>query len=187
MKMLSLNCRGLRQPEAVRDVRSLCELHRLMVVFLSETHFFLDKVDGLRRSLDFANGGGVGSRGRGGGLALLWTDEVCVKLQSYDKLHIDVAVLDATTGLEKWRFSGFYGEARRELRHRSWECLKMLNDSCSLPWLCVGDFNEILHANEQIGGARRSERQMEGFCDTVSVCGFNDLGYIGLPYTWDNR
>lgn len=28
---------------------------------------------------------------------------------------------------------------------------------------------------------------MEGFCEAVQICGFEDLGYIGLPYTWDNR
>lgn len=26
-----------------------------------------------------------------------------------------------------------------------------------------------------------------GFREAVEVCGFADLGYIGLPYTWDNR
>jgi hypothetical protein len=110
-----------------------------------------------------------------------------VKLQSIDKLHIDVAVLDPVTKVEKWRFTGFYGEARRELRYRSWDCLRMLNDQSSLLWLCVGDFNEILHATEQFGGVGRSERQMEGFREAVAMCGFSDLGFIGLPYTWDNR
>jgi len=157
-----------------------------VVVFLSETRFFLDRVDVLLRSLGFAHGLGVGTNGRGGGLALLWKDEVCVKLQSLDKLHIDVAVLDPMTNGEKWRFTGFYGEARRELRYRSWDCLKMLKGRSSLPWLCVGDFNETLHANEQFGGAGRSERQMEGFREAAAVCGFTDLGFIGLPYTWDN-
>ena len=50
------------------------------------------RLDGLRRSLGFPNGMGVGSQGRGGGLALLWSDVVCVMLQSYDKLHIDVVI-----------------------------------------------------------------------------------------------
>jgi hypothetical protein len=63
----------------------------------------------------------------------------------------------------------------------------MLQSRFSLSWLCIGDFNEVLHAEEQIGGVRRTERQLEGFRDAVSVCGFTDLGYIGLPYTWDNR
>lgn len=158
MKLLSLNCRGLGWPEAVRDLSSLCELHCPMVVFPSETRFFSDRVEGLLRSLGFAHGFGVGSRGRGGGLALLWKDEVKVKLQSYDKLCFDVVVFDAVTLVEKWRFTRFYGESRRELRHRSWDCLRWLNTQSSLPWLCVGDFNEVLLASEQFGGAGRSER-----------------------------
>ena len=28
---------------------------------------------------------------------------------------------------------------------------------------------------------------MEGFRDTVDYCRFTDLGFSGLPYTWDNR
>lgn len=28
---------------------------------------------------------------------------------------------------------------------------------------------------------------MDGFRDAVQACGFYDLGFIGLPYTWDNR
>ena len=49
--------------------------------------------------------------------------------------------------------------------------------------MCAGDFNECLVASEQIGGQERPERHMDGFRDAVSVCGFTDLGYIGLPYT----
>lgn len=28
---------------------------------------------------------------------------------------------------------------------------------------------------------------MDGFREAVNLCGFTDLGFIGLPYTWDNR
>lgn len=41
----------------------------------------------------------------GGGLALLWTQDVCVKLQTYDKLHIDVLVVDPISGAKLWRFT----------------------------------------------------------------------------------
>jgi len=187
MKLLSLNCRGLGQPEAVHEVRSLVQLHRPVVVFLSETRRFSNDVQGLRSSLGFQNGVGVGTFGRGGGLALLWTNEVCVKLQTYDKLHIDVMVVDPVSGADKWRFTGFYGEARKENRHRSWELMHFLSVQSDAPWLCAGDFNEILEANEQFGGVQRPERQMDGFRDALSACGFFDLGFSGLPYTWDNR
>lgn len=137
MIIICLNCRGLGQPDAVQEVRSLCELHRPTVVFLSETSFFFDKVDGLKHSLGFPYGLGVGSYGRGGGLALLWTRDVDVKLQSYDKLHIDVAIIDPGTQQEVWRFTGFYGESKREMRYRSRDCLRLLNTKSTLPWLCA--------------------------------------------------
>lgn len=187
MKLLSLNCRGLGQSEAVREVRSLVQLHCPEVVFLSETRRYSNDVQSLRSNLGFANGVGVGTLGRGGGLALLWTNEVCVKLQSYDRNHIDVIVVDPITGAEWWRFTGFYGEARKENRHRSWELMHYLNAQSNTPWLCAGDFNEILDAREQFGGVQRPKRQMDGFRDAVSACGFSDLGFIGPPYTRDNR
>jgi hypothetical protein len=33
----------------------------------------------------------------------------------------------------------------------------------------------------------RPERQIDGFHDAVNTCGFTNLGFLGLPYTWDNR
>jgi hypothetical protein len=65
--------------------------------------------------------------------------------------------------------------------------LRFLRNQADLPWLCVGDFNEILHTKEQMGGNDREEWYMDGFRDTVSYCGFTDMRYKGLPYTWDNR
>lgn len=117
----------------------------------------------------------------------MWTRDIVVKLQSCDKLHIDITVLDPGTQQPQWRFTGFYGESRRDLRYRSWDCLKFLNTQCDLPWLCAGDFNEVLEAHEQFGGQVRPKRQMDGFREAVQTCGFEDLGFIGLPYTWDNR
>jgi len=90
----------------------------------------------------------VGSFGIGGDLVLLWTRDIEVKVQSYDKLHIDVEIWDPGSQRAAWRFTDFYGESRRELRYRSWDLLKLLQSRGSLPWLCVGDFNEILDAGE---------------------------------------
>jgi hypothetical protein len=67
MKILSMNCRGLGQPEAVQEVRSFIQLHRPVLIFLSETRLFSNNVQGLRMSLGFPNGVGVGSYGLGGG------------------------------------------------------------------------------------------------------------------------
>jgi hypothetical protein len=110
---MSLNWRGWGSPRQFKkSVASYSNIASL--VFLSETCCFSDSVERLRRELGLPFGVGVGCYGRGGGLVLLWTNEVCVKLQSYDKLHIDVMIVDQLSGAEFWRFTGFYGESRRE-------------------------------------------------------------------------
>lgn len=80
------------------------------------------------------------------------------------------------TGDQEWRFTGFYGESRRELRYRNWDLLKLLHTRNNIPWLCAVDFNEVLDAGEQFGGVGRSESQMNGFRDA--------LNYVVL-WTWD--
>ena len=55
-----------------------------------------------------------------------------------------------------------------------------------LPWICFGDFNEILSTNEKLGGVRRPRRQIDEFRDVVNYCEFRDLRYTGPDYTWCN-
>lgn len=58
----------------------------------------------------------------------------------------------------EWQFTGFYGEAWRELRYRSWDLLKLLASRSNLPWICARDFNEVLRAEEHFGGQGQTER-----------------------------
>jgi hypothetical protein len=90
-------------------------------------------------------------------------------------------------GDNEWRFTGFYANAIRSRRRKDWELLQYLRREFDTPWLCAGDFNEVLDASEQIGGNERQDWMMEGFRETVDYCRFSDLGYSGLPYTWNNK
>ncbi|XP_075666319.1 uncharacterized protein LOC142636117 [Castanea sativa] len=57
----------------------------------------------------------------------------------------------------------------------------------NLPWMCAGDFNEILLLHEKLGGAPRSETAMREFREVVDDCGFMDLGYMGRKFTWRGK
>lgn len=65
--------------------------------------------------------------------------------------------------------------------------MRFLRAQSDLPWLCAGDFNEVLAEEEQIGGNGREQWQMAGFQEVGADCDLFDLGFHGLPYTWDNR
>ncbi|XP_073367809.1 uncharacterized protein [Aegilops tauschii subsp. strangulata] len=141
----------------------------------------------MRFRLGFSNAFGVGSDGLSGGLVFFWNNDSTVSLESYNNSHIDVSIQNENLGEKEWRFTGFYGEPVRSKRKNSWDLMKYLRKKSDNPWFCAGDFNEILDASEQIGGNVRDEWKMDGFRDAVEECRMDDLGYIGLPYTWDNR
>jgi hypothetical protein len=84
-------------------------------------------------------------------------------------------------------FTGIYGEPRTELRGKTWEVLRYLRRQDDLPWLCAGDFNEILKQEGQIGVNDRNEQQMESFRECLADCSLIDLGYTGYTYTWDKK
>lgn len=98
--------------------------------------------------------------GRKAGLALFWKADWKVDLKSYSPGHIDIIVTDPndTTG----RFIGFYGNSVRDQRCISWELIRRLHSMCSLPWI-GGDFNEILHLSEKVGGSNVSSASLENF------------------------
>ena len=80
-----------------------------------------------------------------------------------------------------------YGEAQTHLRHQTWDTLKGISNLMDDPWLCIGDFNEILRPDEQHGPNEHDSAQIEAFREAVDVCGLADLGYRGLDWTWEKK
>jgi hypothetical protein len=67
-----------------------------------------------------------------------------------------------------------HGETQLSERYKTWSLLKFIKSSSSLPWVCIGDFNEVLHQSEHGGVQERSRAQIEGFREMVDVCNLND-------------
>ena len=63
--------------------------------------------------------------------------------------------------------------------------IKYLKETSSLPWLTIGDFNEIIGTSEKEGGSDRPRQQMTNFIETINACGLRDLGYNGPKFTWN--
>jgi hypothetical protein len=70
-------------------------------------------------------------------------------LSTVNNYHID-SIIKEEDGLQ-WRFIGIYGESRSEEKDITWELLHNLKRKFDMPWLCSGDFNEILFAYEKEG------------------------------------
>ncbi|KAL9690658.1 hypothetical protein QQ045_011064 [Rhodiola kirilowii] len=80
----------------------------------------------------------------------------------------------------------FYGDPTVAKRKFSWELLRRLNTISNLPWIILGDFNEVLSDEEVVGVDPRKLWQMTNFRDVLEDCGLTDLGFKGFPYTFTN-
>ena len=185
MNSLCWNYWGIGNPWTIFALRDYVQCWNPRLVFLLETKSKSRRMEKIKFKLGFTNGLYVQSRGRSGGLALLWSNDTNLEIKSYSNHHIDAIITEADNGLS-WRFTGFYGYLETHLREESWKLLFYLNSQFNLPWFCYGDFNEILSMIEKSGGVQRSQTQMDGFRRIVNQCGFKDLGYCGPNYTWCN-
>ena len=68
---------------------------------------------------------------QGGGLALLWKEDIMVGVQTLLDSHID-AVVDQGMN-DAWRITGFYGNLDSTSWEDSWSLLRDLSHCFSLP------------------------------------------------------
>lgn len=186
MSCLAWNCRGIRNAATVRDLCSLVKESGSQIVFLSETRKKSERVSHLRSRLGLRGFVGMDSDGMSGGLALFWHESIHMEIKSINERYIDVYVC-LSRGEPSWHATFVYGEPRVENRNRMWSLLSSLKTSSSLPWIVLGDFNEALWQFEHFSIKKRNEPQMQSFRDVLQLCSLHDLGFSGVPYTFDNR
>jgi hypothetical protein len=51
----------------------------------------------------------------------------------------------------------------------------------------MGDFNEAMWQEEHFSRLARPESLMRDFREVLSHCDLHDVGFIGLPWTFDNK
>ena len=121
----------------------------------------------------------------GGGLALLWRNDVNLDVINFTDNHILAKVVEDDGFV--WFLTGFYGWPEASEKKKSWALLSHLKTFVNGPWCCIGDFNAILHSSEKQSLHSPPYSQMDEFCKVLEVCQLADLGFQGNKFTWTNR
>jgi len=170
MNCISWNCHGLGQPRAVLELIELVKKKSLSIIFLMETKSKEQYLKKLCSKLKLENVHIEPRVNASGGLALFWKNEIDLNVLDSTPTDIDAVV---NLGMDDaWQLTGFYGNPITANREHSWVLLKHLCLKMEIPWLCVGDFNEITKIEEKKGRAFRRERQMRDFREALYFCGF---------------
>ncbi|XP_074346737.1 uncharacterized protein LOC141685542 [Apium graveolens] len=186
MAIITWNARGLNGEEAIRQAKLLVKYHKPNLLFLMETKLADGKVNIICNKLGFEHGFEVPRTGFGGGLMVLWKDNVEVTYLSSSPNHFS-CFLRLDNQARAWHFCGFYGEPKVANRHYTWNLLQKLRYTTTGPWLVMGDFNEILSQDDKDGGGVKSEAQIKAFQLSREACDIQPLDYKGDHYTWVSK
>lgn len=68
-------------------------------------------------------------------------------------------------------------------RNRLWENIYRESLHYHFPWLCMGDFNEVLYHWEKVGKKRAENYRLTAFRDFLYKCSLLDLECKGCAFT----
>ena len=143
MSLLCWNYQGLGNPWTSLNLCKVVSEQAPNVCFLIETQLDKEGFDRLNGKLPYSNRIIIKKPDLGGGMALIWKNEVIIDLINFTANHILVKVKEED-GFEWW-LTCFYGWPEVNQRHKSMELLGHLKSFMEGPWMCIGDFNVKVH------------------------------------------
>lgn len=88
-------------------------------------------------------------------------------------------------GRSKWLYLMVYDSLIPSIRTQLWDCIQEVRQNYPMPWLLLGDFNEILLPFEVRGGSFSINCSLT-FSQVLEDCGLLDFEAIGNKYIWFN-
>ena len=79
----------------------------------------------------------------------------------------------------QYRIFWVYGPTDFDERQEVWKLICDKGKFIDVPWLCVGDFNDILYNYENEWGKLRPVRKIKGFKQMIENCNLIDLRFQG--------
>lgn len=181
--ILVWNVRGAASKSFGLALKEIKNQFKPRLVVLVETRCSGSKAQEVIRKLGFKHQIIEDARGMSGGIWVLWNDEsldIRVIVSHHQFIHCHVSGI----GRRPWFFTAVYCSPREAERSHFWEAMKEIADKTSEPWMLAGDFNDIMTADEQRGGAVVNEQRCRKFSHNISSCNLIDLGSEGHNYTW---
>ncbi|KAM1290748.1 hypothetical protein ACFX13_018260 [Malus domestica] len=135
---------------AATTVKKLVMQYKVDLLVVVEPRISRDKAKEIIRNFGFRSWEIVDATGFSGGIWLLW-NETKVKVKFVEACEQALTVQVFYDCKRSWYFSAIYGSPDIKKRNALWEFFYNFKSRCDLPWLLVGDFNELLAYDEKNG------------------------------------
>ncbi|KAL3503649.1 hypothetical protein ACH5RR_038098 [Cinchona calisaya] len=145
MKIFMWNVRGEAASIFKQYLMEYINAHKPGILILTETKVSGQKARDICDSLPYSNFEIEDARGSKGGIWILWNErEIKLEIVGRNEQTIQ-AVIQVNPNSPKWLLSAIYASPKLYERINCWNHIRQVALSFPLPWLLVGDFNEVLH------------------------------------------
>ncbi|CAH9087491.1 unnamed protein product, partial [Cuscuta epithymum] len=162
MSIVSWNCRGLGNLATVQGVVDIVKELRPSIIFLMETKISYSRAKETLRMQGFYNSEGMDNEGSSGGIIMGWNDDIEVVIKEKHQNYVDCQVR-SREGELPWRLTGYYAYSDTRRRREAWDMLRRLAEHNTMPWIVIGDFNDILYESEKKGNVPQPPWRLKGF------------------------
>lgn len=171
---------------SLNTARDLVQMHQPDVLLLTETKLSKERVQQVVDRFPFDGWAASETIGFRGGILLMWnTRKVNVHIMGSTEQEIHV-VMQVCNSNSQWLFSGIYVSPRYKERKVLWANLETIAETTYIPWIVLGDFNEVVSESEKLGGGTINFNKALRFSEMLSNCCLTDLGFSGPRFTWTN-
>nr|XP_048337067.1 uncharacterized protein LOC125424270 [Ziziphus jujuba var. spinosa] len=139
----------------------------------------------LCKQLEFSNFVIVEATGLAGGLTFMWKKEINFELK-WSLERIINGIIKEEDGKESWWLIACHGTQYHTEKEAFWNHLEKTILKCEMPWVVIGDLNDIFEESKKFGGRiwQRSHSFLKIFVEKVGAI---DLGFSGKRLTWENK
>lgn len=121
------------------------------------------------------------AQGHVGGIWALANKQCSTSFTVIESTH-QCITLQLSNGAASWICSSVYASPNYAVRCMLWDYLSSLCSNIQLPWIMIGDFNDVIVPLEQHGG-NFSYIRVDIFSNMLNNYGMLDLEFFGTKFT----
>ncbi|CAL8152453.1 unnamed protein product [Prunus armeniaca] len=177
------NVRGVGKNSCASTIKDLKKAFDIDILAVLEPRISGSRALTVAQNLGFSHYHIVDATGFSGGVWLLWNaSSVSLQVVAHSSQSITVLV---TLGNQWCLLTMVYVNPYPGIRESLWKYFDGLACASHLPWLVLGDFNDIASADEKCGGSL--DQGGGSFIEWIDRNQLVDLGFSSAKFTWCNK
>ncbi|CAL2255075.1 unnamed protein product [Prunus armeniaca] len=183
MNIIAWNVRGAGKDRCASTIKDLKKAYVIDVFAVLEPRISGPRALSVAQSLGFSHYHIIDASGFSGGVWLLWNgNSVSLQVVAHSSQSIIALV---TLRNHRWLLIVVYANPCPGIREALWKYFDGLIKASNLPWLVLGDFNDIVSMDEKCGD--NFDQGGKRFGEWIDRNHLVDLGFSGAKFTWCNK